>query len=53
MQHLAVFLGLSLGSFLGLLILGGHYFLILMNILIPVTFWIYFIYLIYKKLRLN
>ena len=46
MKHLPVFLGITLGSILGLFILGGHYYLMFLNIMIPICSWYLIFYLI-------
>lgn len=49
MNHLSVFLGICIGTILGLFVLGGHYFLMFLNILFPILFWIIIIYSIKKS----
>lgn len=51
MNHLSVFLGICIGSIFGYFILGGHYFLIYLGVLMPSIFWSTFIYYIIKSIR--
>ena len=51
MNHLSVFLAICIGSIFGFFILGGHYFLIYLNVLFPSLFWIYMLSLLIKKIR--
>ena len=51
MNHLSVFMGIILGCYLGLTILGGHYFLVFLNILFPLLTCSFIVYLVIEQIQ--
>jgi|TARA_Y100000015_G_C2365784_1_gene77458 hypothetical protein len=51
MNHLGIFLGIVIGAVFGSLVLGGHYLLILINIIWGFLTWYLIGYLIYNTIK--
>ena len=51
MSHLGIFLGIVIGAVFGSLVLGGHYLLILINIIWGFLTWCLIAYLIYNTIK--